>query len=472
MSIERRPRGMLREGLTFGVREALVVGGMFAATETWLVPLLQSRLGAAAAAIGLLTIIPQVVGIGMGPVTRKIIDLLGGNKRASVITAAIQCLALAALSVPLHAPGATWAVPLAVSLIVTVGAVGTIGGPSWVAWMGGLIPRSVQGRYTGRRLRVFHASRLACAGAYAGILHFLPLTDGPWGLQVVLVTAVLSRLASMAMLWRQGDPPKRPDLIGNASSRLLPEYGGFWHFVKTMPQAPLGRWTLVWSLLHFGVMIAGPFFASYMLASKEHGGLGLAQEPFTFTLLIYTSTIARLVTYPAAGKLVDLHGPAAVLRVAVVMIMLIPIGWILSSSLWVIVLFEILSGIAWCLAEIAVGPLLFSCHRDPQQRAQLIGWHQSVVMTCIVLGSGLGTVLLGSTWLPVITGSVFHTLFLVSMLCRLPAVIMAIRLLPALRELPHDKEGHGELWRLIPGAGITTTVGRGLGGFFRRTEGE
>ena len=71
---------------------------------------------------------------------------------------------------------------------------------------------------------------------------------------------------------------------------------------------------------------------------------------------------------------------------------------------------------------------------------------------------------------------------------------MAIRLLPPLRELPHDTDGHGELWRLIPGAGLTTTVGRGLGGFsagcssgaqlalttvgrglggfFRRTEGE
>ena len=472
MSIARRPRGMLREGLAFGVQEALVVGGMFAATETWLVPLLQSRLGAAAAAIGLLTIIPQLIGIGVGPVTRAIIDRLGGNKRACVITAAMQILALAGLSIPLHAAASSWAVPLAVTFIIIIGALGTINGPAWVAWMGGLIPRSVQGRYTSRRMRIFHASRLACAGMYATVLHFLPLTDGPWGLQMVLITAVVSRAASMAMLWRQGDPPNRPALIGNASSRLTSEYGGFWHFVRTMPHAPLGRWTLVWSLLHFGVMIAGPFFAPYMLAPIASGGLGLADDPFTFTLLIYTSTIARLVTYPAAGKLVDLHGPAAVLRVAVVMIMVIPLGWVLTSSLWVIVIFEILSGIAWCLAEIAVGPLLFSCHRDPQQRAQLIGWHQSVVMTCIVLGSGLGTLLIGSSWLPTITGSVFHTLFLVSMACRLPAVIMAIRLLPPLRELPHDTEGHGELWRLIPGAGLTTTVGRGLGGFFRRTEGE
>lgn len=472
MSLDRRPRGMLREGLRFGVLEALVVGGMFAATEAWLVPLLVHRLGAAASVIGLLTIIPQLAGIGLGPISQRVISLLGGNKRASLVTGSFQIGCLALLSVPLHAPAEPWAVPLATSLIIAFGAVGAIGGPSWIAWMGGLIPRSVQGRYTSRRNRVFHASRLGCAAAFAGIVHFLPIADGPWGLQAILLLATVSRVVSVRMLARQADPPKRPELMGTASHRLTPEFGGFWHFVRTMPHSPLGRWTLVWSLLHFGVMIAGPFFSPYMLAPVAQGGLGLGDSPFLYSVLIYTSTIARLVTYPAAGKLVDLHGPAAVLRVAVVLITLIPIGWMATSNLWAIVAFEILSGIGWSLAEIAVGPLLFSCHRDPQRRAQLVGWHQSVVMTAIVLGSGIGTLLIATPWLPALTGSVFHTLFLISMLARLPAVICAIRLLPPLKELPGDVEGHGELWRLIPGAGLTATVGRGLGGFFRRPEGE
>jgi hypothetical protein len=463
---------MLRDGLRLGVLEALVVGGMFAATEAWLVPLLQTWLGAQAFVIGLLTILPQVAGISLGPVSRKVIALLGGNKRSSVITALIQIACLAGLSLPLHAQGTPWAVPLAATLIIAIGVVGAIGGPAWIAWMGGLIPRTVQGRYTGVRNRVFHASRLGCAATFAGIIHVFPLTTGPWGLQILLGVAVLSRLGSMWLLARQPEPPTRPTLTGPTSQRSSTEFAGFWHFVRTMPRSTLGKWTLVWALLHFGVMIAGPFFASYMLAGADQGGLGLGASPFLFTVLIYTSTVARLVTYPAAGKLVDLHGPAAVLRVAVILITLIPIGWLLTSNLWVIVAFEILSGIAWSLAEISVGPLLFSCHRDPQQRAQLVGWHQSVVMTCIVLGSSIGTLLVGAPWLPKLTGSSYHTLFLISMVARFPAVWMALRLLPALKELRGDLEGHGELWRLIPGAGLTVTVGRGLGGFFRRTEGE
>ncbi len=467
-----RPRGMIRDGLRFCALEALVVGGMFAVTEAWLVPLLQTWLGAATAVIGLLTVIPQLTGIGLGPWSKPIIALCGGNRQTSLLMAAIQVLCLAGLSVPLHAAAQPWAVPLAATLIITFGIVGVINAPAWIAWMGGLIPRPVMGRFTGWRNRLFHSSRLACAAGFAGIIYLLPLKDGPWGLQLLLALAAASRLASLAMLWRQPVPPDRPLLRGAISQQHLIQPGGVLGFVRTMPRSLLGRWTLVWAMLHLGVMIAGPFFASYMLTPLPSGGLGLGDHPFLFTSLIYTSTVSRLVTYPAAGRLVDLHGPAAVLRIAVVLITLIPIGWVLSSSLWVLILFEVLSGIAWGLAESAVGPLLFSCDRDPQRRAQLVGWHQSVVLTCIVLGSGLGTVLISSHQLPVLTGSSFHSLFLISMLLRIPAVILALRLLPRLKDLPHDHDGHGQLWRLIPGAAVTLTVGRGLGGVFRRTEGE
>ena len=472
MSLSLRPHDRIREGLREGVLEGLVVGGMFAVTETWLVPLLVQILGASAAAIGLLTIIPQIAGIGLGPWTHNVIAWLGGNKRASLVVCVVQIACLAVLSLPLHAAGASWSIPLAMTLIIGFGISGAIGGPAWVAWMGGLIPRSLQGRYTGRRNRIFHLSRLICAAIFAGIAHLLPLGESPWGMQLILVAAVLSRIASLWYLSRQPDLPPRPKLSGPVSQRLAPEHGGFWGFIRAMPVTDLGRWTLVWAMLHFGVMIAGPFFSPYMLAATSAGGLGLDNSPFLYTCLIYVSTIARLVTYPAAGKLVDLHGPAAVLRVAVVIITIIPLGWLLTTNLWLIIAFEILSGIGWCLAEIAVGPLLFSCHRDPQQRAILIGRHQSVVMSAIVAGSAIGTFLIGSSWLPALTGSTFHTLFLISMLARIPAVILAMRLLPKLRELPSDRDGHGELWRLIPGASLTVTVGRGLGGFFRRTEGE
>ncbi len=471
MPLARRPVGMVREGLRLGVVEAIVVGAMFAASEAWLVPLLVHRLGAAASIVGLLAIVPQLSGIGIGQLSRQLIALLGGNKRTAILVAAIQAGCMAALSIPLQCSSAPWSVPLATGLILTFGVVGTLGGPAWISWMGGLIPRSLQGRYSSRRTRMFHASRLACAAIFAGIIHLLPLAESPWGMQLILIAATISRIVSVLVQRRQAEPVPRPAADhGNPSGEPIP--ANFRVFLVNLPWTPIGRWTLVWGLLHFGVMIAGPFFSPYMLAATGRGGLGLGDSPYLYTLLIYTSTVVRLITYPIAGRLVDLHSAPAVLRLAVIIITIIPLGWLAGMNLWLIVAFEILSGIGWSLAEVSIGPLLFSCHRDPAMRARLVGWHQSVVMTGIVLGSGLGTLLVDAPWLPALTGSTFHTLFLLSMLLRLPAVIAAVRLLPRLKEIPHGTHNEGELWRLIPGAGMTVTVGRGLGGFFRRTEGE
>ncbi len=472
MSTTTRPRDAIRAGLRIGAIEAFVAGGMFACTETWLIPILQTHLGAAAFVIGLLTIVPQLAGISLGPFTRVIVAWLGGNKRASYITSIMQVVLLAGLSLPLHAQGEVWAVPVGATMVILFGIVGAVGGAGWLAWMGSLIPRSLQGRYTGKRNRLFHSSRLSCAALFALIIHFLPLAHTIAGLQTILILAALSRAFSTYLLICQVEPPARPHLPEGSAHALPVEHPGFWHFLTHLTATPFGTWTMVWGALHLGVMISGPFFASYMLATPNGGGLGLGDSPFTFTLLIYTSTIARLVTYPVAGRLVDHHGPTAILRIAVMLIFLIPIGWMASSTLWVIIVFEILSGVGWCLAEISVGPLLFSCHRDPQQRTRMIGWHQSVVMACILIGSSIGTVLIDAPWLPTMTGSQYHTLFLISMLMRIPAVILALRLLPSLREVPADLAEHVGLWRLIPGAGLTITVGRGLGGFFRRTEGE
>ena len=162
------------------------------------------------------------------------------------------------------------------------------------------------------------------------------------------------------------------------------------------------------------------------------------------------------------------------LRAAVAGITVIPLFWAMTTQIWVILIAEVISGLCWCSAEIAVGVLLFSCHRDPNERSRLIGYHQSVVNFVAVFGAIGGSVLLaghgdGTPLLPAIGGSSFHTLFILSTLMRLPALVLAVRLLPGLRELRADESAG--LWRLLPGTSLVLTAGRGLMGFFRRPEG-
>lgn len=457
--------------MAISVLEGLVVGGMFAALETMLVPIVQTRLGAEPYLVGWLTIIPLLALGLIGPAVGRMIGWMGGNKRAVVLTCALQVLCLAALSIPVHLPNESWSLPMAIGLAVTISLVGSVGGPAWMAWMGGLVPRGLQGRYIGLRSRVFTLCKIGFAIAFAKVMHELPAAQTPWGLQVVLVVAVLSRLASTLLLMRQHEPPARRSTADD--SQHLAAQVTFLGFMRTMPSTLLGRWTLVWAALQFGVMLAGPYFVTYMLSS-EPAGMNLEAGGYTYMALIYTAVVVRLLAYPLVGRMVALFGPSAVLRAAVAGITVIPLFWAMTTQLWVILIAEVVSGLCWCAAEIAVGVLLFSCHRDPNERSRLIGYHQSVVSFVAAFGAIGGSVLLykyadGTTLLRAIDGSSFHTLFILSTLLRLPALILAVRLLPGLREL-RAEESAG-LWRLLPGTGLVLTAGRGLMGFFRRPEG-
>jgi MFS family permease len=462
----------VRHGLAIAVIEGLVVAAMLAFAESFIVPILQKRLHATPSQIGLLTIIPLLGTAFTGIVLGRIIRLLGGNKRAVVLHALVQALLIAGLSIPLHNPDASWAVPLGITLAVSVALAGSVGGPAWINWMGQLVPRRIQSRYLAYRNRLVILVKLGFACLFAQILHLLPAETGPWGLQILIIVAVISRLLSSWLIQVQHDPPVR---------RTLPSTGAHHHpgslsflgFLRTMTATDLGRWTLVWAVLHFGVMLAGPYFAAYMLSAAPRG-LGL-NAGWTYVMLIQMAVLVRVAAFPIAGRLVDLFGPAAVLRVAVLGIMFIPVAWAFTTSIPLLLLTEVISGLCWCMAEVAVGVLLFTCHRDPYERSHLIGYHQAVVNAVAVLGASLGAVaLLGgvsaeASLLPTLGHSDFHMLFLLSAIFRLPAVILAMRFLPRLRAL-RAEESAG-LWRLIPGADLTLTLSRGLMGFFRRPEG-
>jgi hypothetical protein len=456
-----RHGGPVRRGLFYAMLEGGVVGGMFAAIEVWMVPLLQTRLGAAAFVIGLLTIIPQLGMFALSPAIRTLISRLGGAKQATIRPSWIQVAALLLLLLPVHLPSAAWAVPLAVAMICLIGLSFVVIGPAWVGWTSTLVPRTISGSYQARRMRLFNATKLLFAGLFAWIAHVLPLDAGPWGMSAILLVATASRLASIWCLSRQPEMPERPRLAP-LSARSAEAATGLGGFLRTIMRTDAGRWTLVWSAFVGGVMVAGPFFASYMIAPQAEGGLGL--RDFDYTLLLYASVVVRILFYPLVGRMVDLYGPRAVLRISMALILLLPIAWALSTSLWVLLLNEVVAGIAWAGAEIAIGALLFTAHSDANRRAELVGYFNTVAAACIVAGTVIGTALIDLV--PPIAGSRYHTIFLLSLLLRLPGLYLALRWLPGLRAI-RPGEG-GSLVRTLPGVELVSAFGRGLATLFRR----
>ncbi len=464
----------LRHGMAIAVIEGLVVAAMLGFVDSFIVPILQTGLHATPSQIGILTIVPMIGMMLVGVYLSPIIRFLGGNKSAVLIHTYVQIACLIGLSAPLYFPTSAWAVPFGLVMAVTIGLASAVGGPAWTSWMGSLVPRRLQSRYLAFRSRLVIVVKLGFAVLFAGILHFLPAEAGPWGFQILIIIAVLSRGIAAWLLYLQHEPPPRPALINHPESTRITLDHGFSSFVRTSMRTDLGRWTLVWAILHFGVMLAGPYFAVYMLTAEPRG-MGLSPG-WQYILLVQTAVLVRMVSYPIVGRLIDLYGPSAMLRVAVTGIMVIPLAWAFTNYLPFLLLTEVISGFCWCTAEVAVGVLLFSCHRDPLHRSRLIGYHQSIVTAMAALGALVGSLLLArdsddpaNSWLPPINESGFHTLFLISACMRLPAVILALRFLPKLRSL--NAEESAGLWQLVPGTGMVQTLSRGLMGFFRKPEG-
>jgi MFS family permease len=447
--------------------EGAIVAGFIAFIEVWLVPVLvDDGIGLPGYQVGWLSILPFMAMLGLSPFAPRIIRALGGNKAATIATSVFQVITLTLLAAPLLLHAQPWAKPVGLCLAILTNTVGSIAGPAYFGWMGDLIPRSIRGRYWSSRMRVLIGAKIAFAALF--MWWDSASRDHGWlssqnTLLVMILVAVASRLASVALLMRQPDAPTRKHTL----SRPLPPAPPTPSFGQALWRTELGRWTAVWAVLHFGVMLAGPFFQPYMLADQPLG-LELRNPPilaWRYSILIYTATFVRMLTLPAMGRLVDRFGPAAVLRTSVLVIMFVPIVWATSTSLASLLFIEVMSGLGWCAAECAVGVLLLSCHHDANLRARLISYHQMPIALVAMSATWTGMELIGRHALPQLLGSDYRTLFVISMLLRLPAVVLAWRLLPGLSPVPKEWIG---VWRLIPGLRPTLTLSRGVMRYFRR----
>ncbi len=462
-SLTARPRGLLRTGIGASLAEGAAVGVVFNALEQWLVPLLQIRLGATASTVFLLTLVPLAVNVALGPWSGALIARFGGHRAVSIGIGLFQAGCLGLLAVAAWMPEPTWMPVMALVLAIAIPASMALSQPAWFAWTGTFVPTPLHGRYFGRRNRLLMTMKLATAVAAALLIRLWPMQDDPRGLATIFLVAMAARLIAVRMLTRQPELPPRPGATAPASVGG-DGAAGFRSFLAGLRGSHFGRWTVVWAALFFGYMIAGPAFSPYMLAPVEQGGLGLSERPLLFTALVVSCQIMRLVAYPAFGWIIDRIGPTLVLRWAVLCIAIIPASWAFIEHVPTLIAIEVVNGLCWCAAECAAMVITLGCHTDPNERVRLIGYHQTLLGLVQVAAVGLGMGLL--PLLPSLDGSPFRSLFLVSVILRIPAVILAWTLLP---RLPVDvrRQLRG-LWRELPGVGLVATASRGVSMLMRR----
>ncbi len=452
--------------MRIAVWEGVVAAGMFACAEAWLAPMIVTWLGGPAQWMAYLFWVPQLLTALIGPFASGLIGHWGGARRVAIGLSFIQGAVLGLMLVPLLLHGQAWLPPwlatghtlagIALVLAVIATACGVVVGIAWLSWMGGLVPERVRGPYIAMRTRWFFISKVMTALAFSGIAWALPYAprDGAsgtvWGLVAILAIGATARCVASLMMSRQGEgrvrPPGRP--LSQRSGAVI--HMTFRRYITGFRELAIARWTLVYAIFNLGWGVSIWAFVPYMQEAAARGGLGLADEPVRFWLLMWLSTLVRIAAYPIAGRLVQRLGAATALRIALPGVVALPFGWAFVTDYWWLLAVEVLSGLAWSIMECGMGMLMFAAHPQQQVRAKLIGYHLGVCALALVIGTVLGQVLFSQGWLPALLGStgLYTMVFLVSGLLRLPALVLALALLPsrlgdqdrplvgALRDLP------------------------------------
>jgi MFS family permease len=432
---------MVRRALLLSFWDGTFATVMVALTETFGIAAAVS-LKAPSMAIALLGSTPLLLGSLGQYFLPAFVDMRQARKTHVLIGVGLQSafLLAAAFTGFLNAPYAAWAY---VACIALAGMSANVTTASWVSWMGDLVPIEIRGRHFAWRSRLFSIVNLSCAMLVGLSANDYKSHNAPWTFfTCVFVGGAAARAISYQMLKRQYEPPAPP-----AAER--PRW-------RVTPTPDFKTFCYAHALVQGAAAMSAPFFGVWYLRDLRFSYLDLA---ITSCCMILGSIIAL----PVWGKLADHIGNRNTLRIAGLMVGLVPLPYLAFTSQMSVWIINIGGGVAWAGYNLVSFNHMLSASEN-KDRSRLSAYASAVTGVVIFSMTLLGGFL--ATRLPVIFAWQLQTLFLISVVMRL---LTFSYFFPRLHEYtPVPGQAAQDLFNQIPGY----RVGLGLlRNFFRAFRG-
>jgi MFS family permease len=293
--------------------------------------------------------------------------------------------------------------------------------PAWNSWMGDLVPGDERGRYFGKRNKI---AGFATFGAFLLAGFILQRFTGDSGYQftgyaIIFITAMVARIVSMMYLTRKFEPEYHE----------APEaYFSFIDFIKKARYNNYGIFTIYYASMNFGVFVAGPFFAAYMLND-------LKLSYIEFTLVQAAAILMKNFAMPIWGKACDRFGTRKVLSLSAFLMPMVPILWVFSSNFWYLIIIQLYSGFVWAGLELSAFNFIFDI-TTPQKRANCVAYFNVVNGIAMFLGAMVGGLIVTLTPEGVLR-SKFYVVFTISFIMRYLPAFLFIPKIKEVREVEH-----------------------------------
>ncbi|RLG70823.1 MAG: hypothetical protein DRO11_05585 [Methanobacteriota archaeon] len=415
----------LERSLRYSIREGAAQSVMLGFGEYYLSPYAVA-LRATGFQVGVLSSLPRLLGALSQLGSSRVLKLVGARKPIITTTTLLQALMwLPILCVMLLDDNRVWYL---IFFAVIYHSLGGFQQPVWTSLIGDIVPKGCRGKYFGKRNCVTGLTSFLSI-VLAGLLldHFTEL-HMVYGFIPLFLVAFYARLVSNIYMKKIYEPPYKPKPGADFS---------FLAFLARMGKTNYGLFVLYLSLMSFAVQIAAPYFVVYML------------EDLGFTYLEYmvvtsSAAITSFLSMTLWGNYTDLFGNKTILRLTGLLIPLIPILWLVSSSVPYLIAVQAFSGFIWAGFNLSAFNFIFDT-TSPEKRARCVAYYNVLNGLAIFSGAMFGGALLR---LEPVFWSRIHLLFMVSGVSRF---LVSLSLLSKIREVREvDKLTGAQLvWRIF-----------------------
>ena len=371
------------------------------------------RLGATPLQQALVITLPLCVGTA-GPLLS--LALLGrfGRRKPIVVTAALL-QAITLLSIVVVDLSGRLTPNLLIGLASAYQIFSQSAGTAWASWYGDLVPARIRGRYFATRNRI---AQLATSGSLiaAGLLlqrlepgaaGMVAAGAGGLGYAIIFGAAAVSRLVSVVLLSMSPEPPA--ELLTSRHETLA--------FARSDGALPVRRVLWFAGALQLTVYLASPYFGPFMLEE-----LRLSYTEYMAGSVAVV--VMKFASLPSWGRLVDRYGARSVFLLAVVLVAIVPLPWLWTRGVVMVIVAQALSGLSWGGHELSQFSLLLE---SSPTRSRL---HVFAMMSVLTGVAQLTGSLLGG-WLLIAADRRFGVLFVVSSAARLLVALNAPRTIPS-----------------------------------------
>lgn len=365
----------LRYDLRASAVDSLMFNVMVGMGETYF-PAFVLALGMGELASGLVASVPLMLGACL-----QMISPFGLKHVRSNRLWVFGCISLQALSfVPLVVGAYTRHLPLPVAfaIIACYWAGGFAAGPAWNTWMESVVPGPVRAKYFAWRSRIGQVGLLVGFLAGGLTLQYGKNTgDVLWAFAAIFLVAGLCRSISAAFIYSQHEPP----LVGPTTVSV-----SWWELICRAWRGEHERMLVFFLAVQVAVQISGPYFTPYMLKQIQ-------MSYSSFTILLATSFLAKILTLPAWGRFAYRYGVPALLRVGGIGIVPVAGAWLYATEYWQIILLQFVAGVVWAAYELAVF-LTFFESVSREERTSIMTKFNFANSVALVLGAAIGGVVL------------------------------------------------------------------------------